>query len=132
MQHDVVADDAILADGEGETGVGVQRAIVLDLAPGADLDPLVIAAQYRAVPNADIGMERHAPDDGGGLGDPIEAICGKLRSLPIELINRHARSSLPAARRAPFPARLRVSSLCDEAPNSRVRHTSQRHRGRDA
>ena len=78
-----LADDAILADGEGEAGVGVQRAIVLDLAPRADLDPLVIAAQHRAVPNADIGMEPHAPDDGGGLGDPIKAICRKLRSLPV-------------------------------------------------
>ena len=54
VQHDVVADHAIGADGQRKAGIGVQRGIVLDLRALAELDPLVVAAQHRAEPDAGI------------------------------------------------------------------------------
>ena len=56
MQDDVVADHAIRPDGHRETQVGVQRRIVLDLRALAEFDPLVVAAQHRAEPDAAIGL----------------------------------------------------------------------------
>src|SRR6185295_8099031 len=76
VQDDIVADDAILADAEWEARVGVQRGIVLNLRTRPDVDPFIVAAEYRAPPDANIGMKAHAPDHRGGLGDPVKAVAG--------------------------------------------------------
>src|SRR5215470_17367778 len=56
VQHGVVPDDTFRADRGGKSWVGMNRAIVLDLRPLTDLDPLVVAAQNRAPPDAGVGL----------------------------------------------------------------------------
>ena len=50
-----MADDAIVADGDGKAGVGVQRGVVLDLRALPEFDPLVVPAQHRAEPDTGVG-----------------------------------------------------------------------------
>src|ERR1700681_3090699 len=52
MQDDVVTDRAILSDSKRKTHIGVAGRIVLHIGILADLDPLIVAAQYRAEPDA--------------------------------------------------------------------------------
>ena len=40
----------------GKPGIGVQRGVVLDLRAFAELDPLVVAAQHRAEPDAGLAL----------------------------------------------------------------------------
>src|SRR5262249_23573873 len=89
VQHDVVADDAVIADRQREAGIGVQRRIVLDLRALAELDPLVVAAQHRAEPDAGIALEAHAADHARALRDPVAAVGRQLRRHAVELEDRH-------------------------------------------
>jgi len=52
VQDHVVADRAILSDRQRKATIGVTGRIVLHIGIFADLDPLVVAAQYRAEPDA--------------------------------------------------------------------------------
>ena len=64
-----MADDAIRPDRHREAGIGVQRRVVLDLRALAELDPLVVAAQHRAEPDAGVELEPHLADQRRVLGD---------------------------------------------------------------
>ena len=70
MQNDIVANDAIVPNRDGKAGIGVQRAIVLDLRALAQFDPLVISSQNRAEPNTGVALETHAADDNCTVSDP--------------------------------------------------------------
>ena len=52
VQDDVVTDRAVLADGQRKSLVGVAGRVVLHIGALADLDPLIVAAQDRAEPDA--------------------------------------------------------------------------------
>src|SRR5262249_44089253 len=70
--------------------IGMQRGIVLHLAAFADLDPLVVAAQDRAEPDAGMAPEPNAADDSRGFRDPIAAVGGQVGLFTIQLIERHS------------------------------------------
>ena len=70
VQHHLVADRHVVAQRQREAGVGVQHAAVLHVAARADRDPVVVAAQHRAVPDAGVFAERHAADHRRAVGDP--------------------------------------------------------------
>ena len=57
MQDRAVADRAVLADLERGAHVGVQRDEILDVGARADDDRLIVAAQNRAEPYADVAPE---------------------------------------------------------------------------
>src|ERR1700745_3003690 len=61
--------------------------------PPADLDPLIVAAQHGVEPDAGVGLEAHAPDHDGAVGDPIAAVGWQVRRLAIKLEDRHRRPS---------------------------------------
>src|SRR5262249_25604056 len=115
----VVADDAILADGEGKARIGVQHRVVLDLGALAQLDPLVVPAQHRVEPNAGVGLEPHAPNDDGTLGDPITAIRRQLRRLAVKLEDCHSRPPLSEA------ATLPCGATVSEAPPRRFARSAR-------
>src|SRR5215831_2262840 len=92
VQNDVVADHAVVADDKRETRIGVQRRVVLDLRTFADLDPLVVAAQHRAEPDAGVDLEPHAPDHARALGNPMAGM--QIGPLAVELIDRHRARSM--------------------------------------
>src|SRR6516165_10341988 len=89
MQDDVVADGAVLPDRDGKAGIGVERAVILDLGALAEFDPFSIAAQDRAEPDAGIELEPNAAEHARALGDPIASFARQFRRLSIELENRH-------------------------------------------
>ena len=94
VQDHIMADDAVLADLEGKARIGVQHRVVLDLGALAQLDPLVVPAQHRVEPDAGVGLEPHAPNDDGAIGDPITAIRRQLRRLAVKLEDCHSRPPL--------------------------------------
>src|SRR5262249_21161824 len=106
VQHDVVADHAVVADHKRKARIGVQGGIVLNLASLAELDPLVVAAQHGAEPDAGMALEPHPPDQHSRVGHPIAAARRKLWLLAVELIDRHARA--PRCGSATLPWRPRV------------------------
>ena len=90
MKNDVVANDAVAADGQRKSRVGVQRRVVLDLRALAELDPFVVAAQDRAEPDAGFGLEPHAADQHRSFRHIELAVAGKFGRLTVELVNRHS------------------------------------------
>ena len=87
VQDDVVTDHAIRPDGHRETGIGVQRRIVLDLRALAELDRFVIAAQHRAEPDAGIELEPHFADHGRVRRDPKAARFRQFRPVSVEFVD---------------------------------------------
>src|SRR5579862_3395562 len=90
MQNDVVADHAILPDGEREAGIGVERRIVLDLRALAELVPFVVAAQHRAEPHTGVELQPHLADQRRVRRDPIAAGFRKFRLLAVELVDHES------------------------------------------
>src|ERR1700730_5829826 len=62
VQDDVVTDRAVLSDHKRKDAVGVAGGIVLHIGPFADPDPLIVAAQHRAEPDAGRVLEAHLAD----------------------------------------------------------------------
>ena len=65
----------------------MQRAVILDVAALADLDPLVVAAQHGAEPDAGARLDPHLADDDGvfrhitGPAGAMSGLCPrKLKS----------------------------------------------------
>jgi len=87
VQDDVVADDAVRSDGHGKTGIGMQRRIILDLGPRAELDPFVIAAQDRTKPDAGIGFQPYLPDEGRRRRYPITAFLRQFWMYSVQFVN---------------------------------------------
>ena len=105
VKNDIVADDTIAADGQGKPGIGVQRGIVLDLRPLAELDPFIVAAQNRAEPDTGLSLKPHTADQHRGIGDVKSALAGKFGRLSVEFVNRHSAlqseaANLPEQRRS--------------------------------
>jgi hypothetical protein len=71
----------------------VQRAVVLDVGSLADLDPLVVAARDRAVPDAGVALEPHLADHGRVFGDPVIPLAGKIRRDSVKLVDGHSGGS---------------------------------------
>ncbi len=46
VQHDFVSYGDVVADGQRQSGVGVQHAAVLNVAAFANFDPVIVAAQH--------------------------------------------------------------------------------------
>src|SRR5207302_8325842 len=55
----------------------------------AERDPLILAAQHRAPPDARILLQAHAADHHRGFGDPVAAVSRKIRGLSVERVDRH-------------------------------------------
>src|SRR5260221_5052238 len=91
MQDDVVADRAVLADRERKAAVGMAGRIVLHIGAFADLDPLIVAAQHRAEPDAGLLQKPHLADDIGGLRNEVITACRKVWSLAVEFVDRHSK-----------------------------------------
>src|SRR5262249_18889786 len=91
MQHDVVADDAVLTDDHGKSGIGVQCRIVLNLGTLPQFDPFVVAAHDGIEPDARIRFQSHAADDHGALGNPIAPVGGQIGLCAVKLENCHLR-----------------------------------------
>ena len=76
MQHGHMADRAMVADGQGETGVCVEDAAVLDLRAFADGDDVVVTAHGGAEPDAGVLFQDHVADHGG------KALIGEGKEIP--------------------------------------------------
>ena len=63
MQHGLVADGAVCADGQRRAHVGVQHAAILHVGVLAHRDQFIVAAQHRAEPDAGISRQPHLADD---------------------------------------------------------------------
>ncbi len=87
VQDDVVADGAVLADGQGKALVGVARAVVLHIGALTDLDPFVVAAQHRAEPDTRLLQQTDLADHIGRVGDKVISAGRKIRSLPVEFVD---------------------------------------------
>jgi len=75
--------------------------IVLDLRARAELDPFIVAAQHRTEPDTGIGLEAHAADHAGVLGNPVTAVGRQLRRMPSSskiAIHALATSNIQSAR----------------------------------
>ncbi|MNL70457.1 hypothetical protein D3C87_1954630 [compost metagenome] len=92
----MVADGAHFADRGGKTEIAVNHHAVLNIGAATDADWIIIAAQRRAEPDADILGKYHRANDirigcnpvairGRGLRHPIcEAIKRHVGSLPLD------------------------------------------------
>ena len=92
MQNDVMADHAVVADCHWKSRISVQRGIVLDLRPLAELDPFIVAAQDRAKPDARLRFEPHASDQNRSIRNVVLTIGGKFRA-PVRQVDRLAFAS---------------------------------------
>ena len=66
-------DRNTIADRQRNAWVRVQHAGVLDIASLADLQPVIIAAQYTVEPHTATVAKSHAADDGCILGNKVTA-----------------------------------------------------------
>ena len=64
-----MADGDVSADAEGEAGVDVQHRAVLDVAPGADADQVVVGAHDDVEPDARPLLDDHRAEQGRVGGD---------------------------------------------------------------
>lgn len=62
-----MSDHAIIANGTGRTGIGVDDGIVLDVGSGAHMDGIGIAAQHGTKPNGGAFFNDDI-SDGDGVG----------------------------------------------------------------
>ena len=58
-----MADGAVPTDGQRIAHIGVADRVFLDVRARAHGDPLVIAPERRAEPDAGIGVENHVPGE---------------------------------------------------------------------
>jgi len=107
MQDRVMADCAILTDGQRKAQVGVQQRSILHVGAGANENLLGVAAQNGAEPDRHIGFEPHLADDLRARRDPEPAITWENGLDAIERVNRH---SLP----------LLAFSLVNPAPGTPI------------
>src|SRR6476661_10588751 len=98
MQDHVVSDRAILSDGQWKAHVGMAGCVILHIGVFADLDPLVVAAQHRAEPNAGAIEQANPADHRGSVGDEVVSVCREFGRLPVQFVDRH-RSSVSCSRR---------------------------------
>ena len=62
VQHPLMPDGYIYADSQRKAGVCMEHRVVLDVAAVADLDPIVVAANDRAGPDADMFAQNNFAD----------------------------------------------------------------------
>ena len=75
----------------GKPGSVWQVRIVLHVGAFADLDPLIVAAQHRAEPDAGRVQKAHLADHDGGIRDEIVSVRGEFRPLSVEFVDRHSK-----------------------------------------
>src|SRR5712692_9899164 len=77
VQHCLVADGDVLAEGERNARIGVQDRGVLDVGALADGDDVAVASHDRVVPDARLIVQDHGADHGGVVRDEplIAAEC---------------------------------------------------------
>ena len=65
VDHGIVADRDVLANGEGVAGVNVSGDIVLDVGAFPNDDGLIVSPQHRIEPDADVGVKCDVSDNFG-------------------------------------------------------------------
>lgn len=65
VNHGVVADRDVLANGEGIASVDVTGDIVLDVGAFPNDDGLIVSTQHRIEPDADVGVKCDVSDNFG-------------------------------------------------------------------
>lgn len=68
VNHGIVADRDVLANGEGVARVHVSGDIVLDIGAFANDDGLIVSPQHRIEPDANVGVKCDVSDDFGSRG----------------------------------------------------------------
>ncbi|MNE96963.1 hypothetical protein D3C80_1952460 [compost metagenome] len=87
MQHGLVADRNLVAQGQRAARVGVQHRALLDIGVMPHRDRLVVAADHDTGPGTGAGLEGHVADDGGFRGHVGFAVDIGLDVA--ELVKRH-------------------------------------------
>ncbi len=87
MNDDAMADGDALADFHRLAGIGMDDALVLHIGIFADGDPVIVAAQHRAEPDAGAFLHPHAADQHRIGRD--EAIGIEFRHDPVNGVERH-------------------------------------------
>src|SRR5262249_50821566 len=113
-------DGAVLSDRERKAGIGVTDAVVLDVGALAELDPFIVAAQHRTEPDAGAALQAYLADDSRGIGDEIIAVGGKIGPLPVQFVDRHAKS--------PFGGDLGTAEIVRPAPRRRAASSGRKCR----
>jgi hypothetical protein len=91
MQDCVMADGAVLTDGQRKAQVGVQQRSILHVGAGANEYFFDVAAQDGAEPDRHTGFEPHLADDVRARRDPEPAVAWENGRDAIECVNRHFR-----------------------------------------
>src|SRR5271154_6728227 len=89
VQDRIVPDRAILPDIHGKAHVGMQHRILLNVGAGAEENPLVVAAQRRAEPDAAVVAQHYVADDVGVGRDPESVRRRQRRPAVIEGVVGH-------------------------------------------
>src|ERR1700712_5261914 len=87
VHNDAVADGDPAPDGHGLSRIGVNDAMILHIRVRPDCDPLVIAAQHRAEPDARTLQQSYLSDNHRVGRDP--AIIRDFGFGTIQGVNRH-------------------------------------------
>src|SRR5690606_11294218 len=74
MQHHAVADGNLVAHDHRHARIHMHDAAILHVAAGADVDPVVVAAQYRTEPDAGLVSQVHRTDHIGAGRDVVAAV----------------------------------------------------------
>src|SRR5690606_16996616 len=96
VQDRVVAHRHPAADGQGEAGIGVQHAAVLDVGARPDGDLLQVAAQDRAVPDAHLRGQAHPADHRGVRRQPGALVDFRRETADL---NPHGSNVTPSGSR---------------------------------
>ena len=94
----------------------------LNVGARADVDRLIVAAQDRAEPNADIEPDHDIADHAGVRRDPEEAFGRRRRPTAIERIERHATYSSSSR----STSRIAICSVKLEAAGSSAEMTPRK------
>src|ERR1700744_2613942 len=94
MNDDPAADRHAASDRHRLSGIGVNDAVVLDIRILAYGDPVVIAPDNSAEPDACILSESDLTDQNGIGRNPVFAFRGQYRLQSVQRINRHSNISL--------------------------------------
>ena len=89
MQHGLVADGAIIANGEREIYICVDNHIFLDVAALANGDGFIVSAQHGTKPDAGLFCQADLADKTGCWGDPTGLAVGKGWGLVFKTVKGH-------------------------------------------
>src|SRR4029077_9928508 len=90
MDDRAMAHRHIRAQGQGNAGVGMQHAKILDIGVLADADPVIVTAQHASEPHACPSCEPHPPDEDRVRRKPILPFGRQFRAPAVERVKWHA------------------------------------------